>query len=463
MPTQQTILSPSEFAHFQLGMTNLYDWQIEGLESIGLQEFGGKPTSCVAANGSGKTSNLVAPAVLWFLSKYPRGQVIITSGSFRQVEKQLWPAMRVFANRFPQWSFLQTEVKTPEGGFALGFSTDDAGRAEGWHPKMDRETDPVFIIVDEAKTVPNQIFEAFDRCTRVFQLWVSSPGAPSGEFFESFHANKKFYYTLKVPSIDCPHIDPAKRERDREKHGADSPLYRSMHDAEFTEDIERLIMSSESLREAIEYQPDPVRKGEKCAFFDFAAGRDENVFYLRVGNTVRLIDAWVDSNTTQAVRKFIRLAKENGLQASQCWGDADGLGKPMCDQFADEGFRINSFHGGLPASDTDNYSNLISEVWFQGARKIVRGKINLCDEGDSLNPKTYKQLTTRFSEWDKRGKLRVESKEDMAARGVKSPDRADGLLGCIMCGSHMTGALTSEAVEKSVVPQGDFVSGGEVF
>ena len=68
MPTQETILSPSEFAWFQLGMKSLYDWQIECLESIGLQESGGKATSVVAANGSGKTSNLVAPAVLWFLS-----------------------------------------------------------------------------------------------------------------------------------------------------------------------------------------------------------------------------------------------------------------------------------------------------------------------------------------------------------------------------------------------------------
>ena len=33
--------------------------------------------------------------------------------------------------------------------FALGFSTDQPGRAEGWHPKVGRETDPVFIIVDE--------------------------------------------------------------------------------------------------------------------------------------------------------------------------------------------------------------------------------------------------------------------------------------------------------------------------
>ena len=77
--TQRTILSPAEFAYFQLGMKSLYDWQIEALESIEAQLEGGKPSSVVAANGSGKTSNLVAPVVLWFLSRYPQGQVIITA------------------------------------------------------------------------------------------------------------------------------------------------------------------------------------------------------------------------------------------------------------------------------------------------------------------------------------------------------------------------------------------------
>ena len=95
------------------------------------------------------------------------------------------------------------------------------------------------IIVDEAKTVPDGVFEAFDRCTRLFQLWVSSPGKPWGQFYEAFHAMRKFFWTRKVRSDECPHIDPAKRQRDLEKYGADHPLYRSMHDAEFTEDAER--------------------------------------------------------------------------------------------------------------------------------------------------------------------------------------------------------------------------------
>jgi phage terminase large subunit len=450
--TKATILSPAEFAYFQLGMTSMYDWQIEALESVGLQEFGGLPTSVVAANGSGKTSNLVAPAVLWFLRRYPRGQVIITSGSFRQIEKQLWPAMRVFSDRFPSWKFLTTEIKLPDGGFAIGFSTDQPGRAEGWHPKLGKYIDPVMIVCDEAKSIPNAIFEAFDRCTRLIQLWVSSPGAPSGEFFDSFHTNRGLFWTRVVPSRECPHIAPEKRKRDLEKYGADSPLYRSMHLAEFSEDEERLILSATKLKNGTQIKCDPY-EGEKVAFFDFAAGGDENVFWLRNGNKVRMIDAWHASDTVQAVRKFIRLAKENGLQASECWGDGDGLGMAMLDQFKEEGFHINDFRGGLTADENEDFMNLISEVWIKGSRKIERGEIYFDND---LDPITSKQLTTRFLEWDDKGRLRAESKKDLAKRGVKSPDRADALLGCIMCGSHMSGALTSEKVDSSEVGRNDF-------
>ena len=442
-------MSPAEFAVVRLGKTP-YDWQGEAMEAVGMQEAGFPPLSLVAANGSGKTSDVVAPLVMWFLDRYPRGQVVVTSGSFRQIEKQLWPAMRKYAARFPRWDFLQTEIKTPEGGFAIGFSTDQPGRAEGWHPKIGRTIDPVFIIVDEAKTVPNKIFEAFDRCTRLFQLWVSSPGAASGEFYESFHANRADFHTLKVTSMDCPHIDPAKRERDRRRHGEGSPLFRSMHLAEFTEDEERLVMTPAALRAAIEAQPRPNETGEAVAFFDFAAGRDENVFYLRRGNVVRLVDAWTDSDTVQAVRKFIRLANENSLTPGQCWGDADGLGKPMVDQFSDAGFRINPFRGGLAPQDPEIFANLISEVWIEGARKIERGKIHFVTHGaGGIDPLTFKQITTRFIEWDSRGKLRIEPKDKMAERGLKSPDRADGALGCIMVGAHLNGAISADVVENS--------------
>jgi phage terminase large subunit len=423
-------MGPLEFSIRILGLRP-YGWQAEAMEAVGM----GLPCSVVAANGSGKTANLVAPLILWFLWRYPKGQVVFTSGSFRQIKKQLWPSIKRFRRKFPSWEFMSEELRTPEGGFAIGFSADDAGTAEGWHPKEDDRSDPVFIIIDEAKTVPDAIFEAFDRCTRICELWVSSPGTPRGQFYDSFHKNRSLYWTRQIPSVECPHISAERRERDLIKYGIKHPLFRSKHLAEFTEDSDRLIMTGEAL--AAVTQPVSSTEGEVVAFCDFAAGRDENVLAVRRGNTARIVKAWVERDTVQAVREFIHLFDSNGLRAHQIWGDADGLGKAMIDALAEAGWRINKFYGGQAAVESEDFVSLIAETWHVGCREILAGRINVGE----LDPTTYTQLTTRQWEWGDKSKLRIEDKEKMRAHGLSSPDRADALLGCIMCGGRLTGSV----------------------
>jgi len=103
------------------------------------------------------------------------------------------------------------------------------------------------------------------------------------------------------------------------------------------------------------------------------------------------------------------------------------------------GWYINRFHGGQSSTESDEYANLIGQVWHVGAREIELGRVNIGE----LDPTTFEQLTTRKSEWTDNGKLRCESKEKMAKAGIKSPDRADALLGCIACGSRISKAMTA--------------------
>jgi hypothetical protein len=437
------MLTPAELALAKGAV--LYDWQCEALEAFG----NGWPTALLTCNGAGKTAIIAARAVDWFFYAFPQGKLVATSGSFNQLQNQLWPSVRQHLPRSARVTggTSPLTITTAQGGKGIGFSTNDPGKAEGFHPTIGPDTDPVCILVDECKTVPDEIFEAFDRCTRRFQLYISSSGPPSGRFYNCLTKFASDYYTLRVDWTKCPHIDPRKVERDRRFYGEESPLFRSMHLAEFTSLDGRVVLSPEKLEAAFAIQEAADNNGEKVGFCDFAAGGDENSLAYRWGNVARLHSFWRDTNTTQARREFRQHFNACQLHAGQVWGDADGIGNVIIKDFAEEGFRVREFHGGIPAQDPKNYANLISECWIEACRDIERGRIHLGPR-ERFDPGLFEQLTTRRLEWDSKGRLRVESKDDMRARGIRSPDRADAFVGAIACGGKMSGALTAKSLAK---------------
>ena len=88
------------------------------------------------------------------------------------------------------------------------------------------------------------------------------------------------------------------------------------------------------------------------------------------------------------------------------------------------GWRINRVNNGAAPRYCQHYANLAAEMWFEGAKKIARREIIL-PEDDELRG----QLLDRRSVAHAQGKLALESKSDMKKRGVRSPDRADAVLG----------------------------------
>lgn len=442
-PYPPGVLPPWAWAADRLGM-DFYDWQVEALESVAQRI----PTALCAANESGKTTRVIAALVLWFLDTYGAagGKVVITSGSWMQLRTQLAPAIRRYGHHLPAWEFLDTEAKLlgSKDPQLILFSTDHPGRAEGHHA-VDPETAPLLFILDEAKSIPDPIFAAVDRCGPQMLLLTSSPGPDSGQFYRAFHEEMALYYGIRVTSFMCPHIRPEKRERDRIKYGEGHPVYRSMHLAEFTEAEGLHVLSKATLAKAME-NPPPYLPGSRCAFLDFAAGGDENTVAIRDGNKVWLEASWREADTIQAVRRFITILEAQGLTPSQVFADESGLGIVMCDALRDAGWTINRVNNGAAPlalgrkpEDPDVYANRGAEIWFEGARKIERGQIIL----EGIDPETAKQMTQRLALFKDGSKLALEKKEDMKARGLSSPDRADAIFGAIDCGPHIAGAIST--------------------
>src|SRR5690606_12925431 len=106
---------------------------------------------------------------------------------------------------------------------------------------------PLMIVIDEAKSVAQQIFDAVDRCTFQWLLKTSSCGGSSGEFYKSHTTNARFFQRFQLPASECPHADHAKNLELIQKRGIDDPLVRSKIFAEFMEGIEGSIIQQEWL------------------------------------------------------------------------------------------------------------------------------------------------------------------------------------------------------------------------
>jgi len=428
--TQEEILEdlskPSAFASNVLGI-NLYDWQRKVLRDL-------EPRDCRvalrAANGSGKTSTVISAILIWHALVYPRSIAVTTAGVFRQVESQLWPSLRNhIAKLGGAWEVTSGEIRYlhPNGNTSriIGYSATDPGRAEGWHAE-DHEYHPLLMVVDEAKTVADPLFEAISRCQPTRLLIASSPGGTSGAFYRAFTKEANMWQKHAVTAFDCPHITQTQIDEVIQRYGEKHPLTRSMIYGEFVDiGAESLVINLNQLQNCYNAPP-RFRPGVRIAGVDFAAGGDQNVICISDGNKILPMIAWREKDTMAAVGRFIVEFKKAGLEANNIYADASGMGMVMCDALAESGWIVNRVNFGATAYDNNAYTNRSAEMWYGMAKKIEDAEIILPEDEDLTA-----QLTCRRTITNSKGKLGVESKDSMRARGIASPDRADALALCL--------------------------------
>jgi hypothetical protein len=409
----------------------LYDWQAEVCLTIEqAATLKRKKIAVRAPNGVGKTQRCIALSVLRWLQRFPKGKAVVTSFDARQLGDQLWPALRAQAAKFPFWKWSEAEhtVTTKEGGRIRCFTTQDPGRAEGFHADADC---PLLVVVDEAKSIEPEILQAIDRCSYNVLLYISSPGLKQGPFYDAFTANSDSFIPFAVGLADCPHIAKEKIADIIATYGEDSPFTRSTLYGEFMDhgdgvshilelgDVETWGNS------VIDFTPGPTAFG--C---DFAAGGDDNVIVKRVGNRLVWIKAWKDKDTARAAGQFILELRRAGYRnkaGMTVVGDATGVGNPMCALIREGDIPISFFNFGGHTNDPA-YKDEGSRVWYQVAKLIKSGKIVCPNRHDETVKRLFSQLTSRRQKTHSTGKLSMESKDDMRARGVKSPDIADAFV-----------------------------------
>lgn len=413
----------------------LHPWQVETSEQL----CSAKPTSqhpykfvLCACNGSGKDAYVIAPFVIWFAITKKRSLTIITSSSGVQLTAQTENYIKRLAEKVNAYfggqqifKIRQRFIKCNLTGSEIRlFATDEAGKAEGYHPIEPNAE--MCIIVNEAKSVSKEIFGALKRCTG-FNYWlnISTPGEPHGDFYKAF---TNWPFKRHVSTFDCPHLSASEREEERIELGEHSALYRSKHLALFTSLGGSVIISAE-LYDRLAANPCsrkftdwPLRIGG-----DLAAGGDECVLTGIRGNAIEKRVAFREKDTMVSadviefhLTNTFKVKKEH----EHLYFDDGGVGRGIIDNLRRRGWNIRRILNQSPAIRKQEFGNRGAESWFR-AKRILEENLFIIDDDEKFKT----QITNRYyKQQSTQGRITLESKKDAKAHGRPSPDRADSFL-----------------------------------
>lgn len=419
------------------GKSKLHGWQIEELSKFAraLQPGEIHRQSVAAANGSGKSKNLGAPCGVWGSMEHASGVTVLTTASGKQLDKQSAKYINAIArqvNRYhggELWRIQYRNLKfQPIDSDIEMFATDEPGQAEGWHPKVDGGY--FAILVDEAKTVSEEIFSALQRCNGCTRrLDYSSPGQPAGHFYEKCTGGHWMF--RRVTAYDCPHILKSEIDEVIRTYGENSPLTRSIIHAEFTSLDGNLVLTWEKINRCIRQAAEgviehkPTERNRAGLDLAMSAGGDESVISIWNGNKMLDQHCFREADLEPEVDKIIGYFKQYNLRGEDVVADAGGLGKPIISRLKARGYNVTPYYAQSPPRTTagKNFASRGTEAWHHFGRLVEESEVILKDDAVLKN-----QLANRYYRATGQGKIVLESKREAKAAGHPSPDRADAAV-----------------------------------
>ncbi|HIN05450.1 MAG TPA: hypothetical protein EYM65_04325, partial [Dehalococcoidia bacterium] len=191
---------PLEFARDVLNVS-LWEKQEEVLAALPDNQR----VAVKSGNGLGKGFS-AAVAVLWYLHCHEPAIVLSTAPTFRQVRHILWRQIRRLyrSNRgVLAGKMLDTRWELAEDRYAMGLSAESADEFQGFHsPNM-------FIVVDEAEGVSDEIYEAIEAVMTSSEprlLLIGNPTTVSGAFHRAFHQERGLYKTITISALESPNV-----------------------------------------------------------------------------------------------------------------------------------------------------------------------------------------------------------------------------------------------------------------
>ena len=161
----------------------------------------------------------------------------------------------------------------------------------------------------------------------------------------------------------------------------------------------------------------PLVLGVDVAYY----GPDRSVVVARRGDIVEKIRAFPRQDTMAFSGDLMKTIRQ--LRPERVYVDSVGIGVGVYDRLREQGARVLPFSGGTPPLGEAACANRRAEGYWALAQRFRTRRIRIPRDTELLA-----ELSELRYRYNSQGRLLLESKEDMRARGQASPDRADALM-----------------------------------
>lgn len=421
------------------------DWQRRVLEDITVKS----KISVRSGQGVGKTA-LESWTIIWFLVCRPYAKVIATAPTMQQLYDVLWAEVAKWLNESLVKNMLKwTKTKIymigdEERWFATAKTATKPENMQGFHE------DHMLIIVDEASGVADPIMEAILGTLSGADnklLMCGNPNRLEGVFYDSHNADRDKYSTHHVSSFDSKRTNKENIDMLLRKYGQDSDVARVRIYGDFPKGALDGFISMETVEYAMKIPIDEERlKTVKTLSLGVDVARfgdDSTILFPKMGDCWLKYEKYSKQDTMATVGRIIQCCKRyikeyENIQKCIVKVDDTGVGGGVTDRLKEVireerlPIRIIPVNNGESADD-EYYFNLGAELWGN-MKEILEENMSCVLQGKKpiiylpYDDELIKQLSNRKYKITSRGKIQLESKEDMKKRGIGSPDIADACI-----------------------------------
>jgi hypothetical protein len=358
---------------------------------------------------------------------------VVTAPTSAQLYDALFAELKRWVKELPQPVQDLLDVKQErielKASATEAFISARTSRAEQPEALQGVHSDNVMLVADEASGVPEAVFEAAAGSMsghNALTILLGNPVRSSGFFFDTHNRLKDEWWTRRVSCIDSTRVSKEYVDDMKSRYGEESNAFRIRVLGEFPRSDDDTIIPMDLLesakhRDTRAYEDAPIVWGLDVARF----GSDSSVLCKRQSNVVHTLERWRNLDLMQLTGAVVSQyeACDHKNRPTEILVDSIGLGAGVVDRLRELNLPARGINVSESPAMGGTYLNLRAELWHKAKAWLEKRDCKIPNNEDLIG-----ELATVRYTFTSNGKIKIESKDDIRRRGLKSPDMADAFV-----------------------------------